>query len=152
MRQVIFDMKAGSLKTFWQALSLGLLAGMRTTSATAIVSHLLSNHPSSKLSGSPLKFIQSEKTAIAFKILCLGELVGDKLPFVPNRTEPGSVTARCLSGGLAGASIFKANNSNALIGGLIGAAAAFSGTLGSYFLRKVIVKKSGIFGPSIRGF
>ncbi len=136
-------------KPFWQALSLGVLAGMRTSSAPLIANQILNKHPSKSLSGSPLKFMRSEKAGIVLKIFAAGELVGDKLPFIPNRIEAGGIIGRCLSGGLAGATIFKANNNNALIGGLLGAAVAFGSTFGSYFLRKAIVKKSHFHDPLI---
>lgn len=136
-------------KSLWQALSLGVLAGMRTSSAPLIVNQILHKYPSKSLSGSPLRFMKSEKAGIVFKIFAAGELVGDKLPFTPNRIEFGGIVGRCLSGGLAGATIFKANNNNALIGGLLGAAAAFGSTFGSYFLRKAIVKKSQAYDPFI---
>ena len=138
-----------SSKPFWQALSLGILAGMRTTSAPVIANQILSKLPSKSLSNSSLKFMGSEKAGIAFKVFSIGELIGDKLPFTPNRIEPGGITGRCISGGLAGATIFKANNNNAFIGAFIGSAAAFAGTFGSYYLRKGIVKDSHIVDPLV---
>jgi len=142
-------MKTKSAGHFWQALSLGILAGMRTFAAPVIVSHILSRHPVKALSGSPLKFMQSSMVATGLKIAAVGELVGDKLPFTPNRTETGGVIGRCLSGALAGATVYKANSRNVAIGALIGSAAALAGTFGCYFLRKTIVKKTRIDDPWI---
>jgi len=142
-------MRAKFSKSLLQTLSLGLLAGMRTTSAPLIVNQMLRKHPSKKLSKSSLKFMRSEKAGIAFKIFAAGELVGDKLPFTPNRIEPGGIIGRCITGGLSGASIFKANDLNVFIGAFIGSATAFAGTFGSYFLRKTIVKNSNIDDPLI---
>jgi uncharacterized membrane protein len=142
-------MKAKPTGYFWQTLSLGILAGMRTFAAPVVVSHILSNHPAKALSGSPLKFMQSIKVATGLKIAAIGELVGDKLPFTPNRTEAGGVIGRCLSGALAGATIYKANSKNMAIGVLIGSAAAFASTFGCYFLRKTIVKNTHIDDPWI---
>jgi uncharacterized membrane protein len=142
-------MRKISSKSFWQALSLGVLAGMRTTSAPVIANQILIKHPSKNLSKSPLKFIGSKKAGTAFKVSAVGELVGDKLPFTPNRIEPGGIIGRCLSGGLVGAAIFKTNKDNAFIGALIGSAAAFAGTFGSYYLRREIVKRTDIYDPLI---
>ena len=137
------------LKPFWKTLALGALAGMRANSAPAVVSHILSHHPSGQLENSPLKLIQSPKVANALKVLALGEFVGDKLPFAGDRIKPVSVTFRSLSGSLAGTSIYKANGNHALAGAVLGAAAAFSSTFGSFYLRKMIVKKTGIYDPII---
>ena len=142
-------MKTKSTGYFWQTISLGILAGMRTFAAPVIASHILSQHPVKTLSGSPLKFMQSGKVATGFKIAAVGELVGDKLPFTPNRTETGGVVGRCLSGGLAGATIYKANKKNVIIGAIIGSTAAFASTFGCYFLRKEIVKSTRIDDPWI---
>ena len=75
----------------------------------------------------------------------MAELVGDKLPATPNRIKPIGVAFRCLSGSIAGASIYKASGNNAFTGALIGAAAAFGSTFASYFLRKRAVNKLHVF-------
>jgi uncharacterized membrane protein len=136
-------------KPFWQVIGLGVLAGMRTTSAPVIVSHILSKHPSKQLAKSPLSFMQSGGTALGMKILAAGELVGDKLPKTPNRTSTIGVIGRCLSGSLAGATIYKASGNNALSGAILGSIVALGSTFGSYYLRKFIVDKTHVFDPYI---
>jgi len=128
---------------------LGVLAGMRTASAPAIVSHILSHHHSKRLSKSPLRFMQNDNVAVALKIFAIGEVVGDKLPNTPNRIKPAGVTFRCLSGALAGASIYKASGNNAITGAIIGSVVAFGSTFGSYFLRKDVVNRTKVFDPMI---
>lgn len=139
-------------KPFWQVFGLGLLAGMRTTSALVIVSQILSKHPSKQLAKSPLSFMQSGVTAIGVKILAAGELVGDKLPKTPDRTSTTGLIGRCLSGSLAGATIYKASGNNALTGALLGSIVAFGSTFGSFYLRKFIVDKKDVFDPYIGVF
>lgn len=136
-------------KQFWQVIGLGTLAGMRTTSAPLIACHILSNHQSKRLAHSPLRFMQSKNVAVALKVFALGEIVGDKLPSTPNRIKASALAARVLSGALAGASIYKATGGKAPMGALIGGAAAFASTFGSYFLRKSTVKTSHIIDPLI---
>jgi uncharacterized membrane protein len=134
---------------FWQVVGLGALAGMRSTSAPVIVSHILSHHQSRNLDRSPLKFMQSRNIALALKILAVGEIIGDKLPSAPNRIKPGSLIFRMLSGALAGASVYKATGSKAATGALIGSAAAFASTFGSFWLRKDAVKINNATDPFI---
>jgi len=142
-------MKLKSLKPIWKVISLGTLAGMRTMSAPVITTHVLSRHPSKKLEKSPLRFMQSSTVATVLKVLSVTELIADKLPSTPNRTEPAGVAARCLSGALTGATIYKAIGGKALTGAVIGGAAAIAATYGSYHMRKSIGKANHIADPVI---
>jgi uncharacterized membrane protein len=134
---------------FWQVVGLGVLAGMRTSSAPAITSHILSHHHSKKLEHSPLSFMQSDITANALKVMALSELVVDKLPSTPNRIKPAGLVFRCLSGALAGASISKATEDNAIVGALLGASAALASSYLSFFLRKGTVRYTKLVDPLI---
>ncbi|MCC8426118.1 DUF4126 family protein [Mucilaginibacter sp. UR6-11] len=142
-------MKLKIEKPFWQVLSVGALAGMRSASAPAITSYLLSHHKSKTLTKSKLSFLQSNVVASGLKYMALAEFVGDKLPFTPNRIKPVVLVARCLSGALAGAGILKASGGNAFTGALLGGTAAVASTFGSFFLRKATVKATGIIDPVI---
>ena len=133
----------------WHALSLGILAGMRTFSAPCIASHILSHDHSKNLSKSPLGLLQSDKVAIGLKIFAVAEFVGDKLPSAPNRIKPVGVIARCLSGSLAGAAIYKASGGNPYIGAIVGSVSAFGSTFGSFFLRKSLSEKTKRVDPVI---
>ncbi|MDB4926494.1 DUF4126 family protein [Mucilaginibacter sp.] len=136
-------------KPLWQALSIGILAGMRSASAPAVTSHILSHHHSKILEKSPLSFMQANAVANGLKIMTLAEFVGDKLPSTPNRIKPAVITVRCLSGALAGAGILKASGGNAIVGAILGGTAAFASTFGSFFLRRAMVISSGITDPII---
>lgn len=142
-------MQQKTLRPFWQAIALGILAGIRSNTAPAVASHILSYHPSGLLENSPLKLLQSHKVANTLKVLALSEFVGDKLPVAGDRIKPVSVAFRSLSGSLAGAAICKAEGSHPLAGTILGAVAAFGSTFGSFYLRKMIVKKTGIYDPII---
>ena len=136
---------------FWQVLGLGVIAGSRSAAAPAIASQILQHRHSGYLAKSSLDFMQSENTAVILKILAAGELIGDKLPAAPNRIKAAGVVFRCLSGSLAGASIYKATGHNALAGALLGSAAALGSTFGSYFLRKKAVSKYNLYDPIVGG-
>ncbi len=142
-------MKLKIEKPFWQVLGVGVLAGMRSASAPAITSHILSHHHSKILERSPLNFMQSNAVANGLKFMVLAEFVGDKLPSTPNRIKPVVIAARCISGALAGAGILKASGGNAVVGALLGGTVAFASTFSSFFLRKAMVKTSGVIDPII---
>ena len=147
----ITTMKIKISKPLLQVIGIGALAGMRTSSALVVATHILSHHKSKSLEQSPLKFMQSPTVATVLKVLSLSEVVVDKLPATPSRTEPGGVAGRCISGALAGASIYKAVGGKAITGALIGGAVAIAATYGSYFLRKNTAKASRIPDPIIGG-
>jgi uncharacterized membrane protein len=136
---------------FWQVLGIGTLAGMRTSSAPAITSQILSHHQSKNLDHSPLSFMQSKTFANTLTLLTLSEVIMDKLPSTPNRIRPEGFAFRCLSGALAGASIYKSTGNNVLVGTLLGAASAAASTYLSYIVRKTIVEKTKIFDPIVGG-
>lgn len=142
-------MKLKISNPFWQAVSIGTLAGFRSMSAPAITSHILSHHQSAGLNRSALSFMQSDKTAIAFKLMALAEFAGDKLPSAPNRIAFPVITTRFLSGALAGASIYKAKGHKAYVGAILGGSAAILSTFGSFYLRKATVKGTKILDPII---
>lgn len=127
-----------------QAAALGAIAGMRTFSAPVVVSHAYSRHPSKNITNTPLAFIQNMATSKVFKVLGAGELVGDKLPFAPKRTAAGGLIGRFVSGALCGATVFKANHKQPIIGGLIGGAAAIGSAYVCMFLRLSLGKRTRI--------
>lgn len=134
---------------FWQTIGLGTLAGMRSMSAPAITSHILSHHQSKNLEGSPFRYMQSEKVATVLKVLAVSEFIGDKLPSAPNRIKPLVLGGRIISGAVAGASIYKAAGGKALNGALIGGASAAASTFISFFIRKATVKRTTFIDPVI---
>ncbi|OUJ71912.1 DUF4126 domain-containing protein [Hymenobacter crusticola] len=129
---------------FWQTVGLGVLAGMRSMTAPALLSHSLANNPSKKLGKSRLRFLQSPTTATVLKVMAGGEMVGDKLPNAPDRTVPPVLGGRIVSGALVGAATYRAAGGKALQGALLGSAAAVAATYGALALRKYLGKATGL--------
>jgi uncharacterized membrane protein len=70
------------------------------------------------------------------------ELVGDKLPNTPSRTEPAGVGARLIAGALTGACV--APEGQTLPGALAGALGALAGTFGGHKLRITLPNALGV--------
>ncbi|MBD1392205.1 DUF4126 family protein [Mucilaginibacter glaciei] len=136
-------------KAFKQAVGLGIIAGARTFMAPAVISHMYSRHPSRYLEHTPFEFMQTISASKVFKVLALGELVGDKLPNAPNRTDFPGLIGRTVAGIWVGASVYKAHRKKAFVGGLIGGASALAATFGCFFLRDALGKKTNIPDPII---
>jgi len=115
---------------------LGAVAGMRTMLAPALLSSALKKRSSKRLRRSNLRFMQSGSTATVFKLLAAGELVGDKLPMTPNRTELAGLIGRGVSGALVGATLAKTQRVSPLAGAGVGLSSALVSTHAFYLLRK----------------
>lgn len=129
---------------FWPVLGFATLAGMRSMSAPAFLSHYLARQPHSGLDRSPLRLLQKPATARLLKVLAAGEMVGDKLPNAPDRTAPPVLLGRLLSGALVGAAWYKSRHGSALGGGLLGGVVAVAATFVSYALRTGFSQQSGL--------
>lgn len=115
------------------AFPIGIVAGLRTMIAPAVVSwaaHL----DIIDLGGTWLAFLGYQWTPWILTALALAELVADQLPSTPSRTVPMQFGARLVSGGLSGAALGMAGGT--MIGGLIGGViGAVVGTLGGRTVR-----------------
>ncbi|HEX8506242.1 MAG TPA: DUF4126 family protein [Hymenobacter sp.] len=129
---------------FWPVMGFATLAGMRSMSAPAFLSHYFSRQPHAGLAGSRLRFLQKPFTAGVLKLMAAGEIVADKLPNTPDRIALPVMTGRLLSGALVGAAWYKSRHGSALGGGLLGATVAFAATIVSFALRTGISEKSGV--------
>ncbi len=83
-----------------------------------------------------LSSFDSRTVSRAMTLFALGELIGDKLPFMPKRTQTASLIFRAISGGLSGAVVCSSNKRSVMAGALIGMAAAVGATFGAYELRR----------------
>ncbi len=110
------------------ALLLGIVAGLRTMTAPAVVSwtaHL----GLISASGTWLSFMGHAITPWVFTALALGELVADQLPSTPSRKVPMQFGGRLISGALCGATI-GIGSGQWLVGGIVGVVGAVIGTFG----------------------
>jgi uncharacterized membrane protein len=78
-----------------------------------------------------------------FSAMAIGELIADKLPWIPNRTAPGPLIARIILGGLVGSIAATAGRGPSLEGVLLGVAGAIPGAFTGFLIRRRIVKTLG---------
>jgi uncharacterized membrane protein len=122
---------------------IGVVTGLRSLTGPAVTSwaaHLgwLS------LIGTPMRFMSSIITAVIFTLLAVGELVTDKLPSTPARTEPLGLGARIGMGALCGVTVALAGGESIALGIVLGAAGGIAGTYGGYQVRTRLVKALGV--------
>lgn len=95
-----------------RAVALGLAAGGRATLGI----------------GAPVVARGPKAARVLLGLAVAGELVGDKLPQTPDRTEPGSLAGRAVSGAIGGAVIARRAGRGPVPAALVGGAAALAGS------------------------
>ena len=123
------------------AVLIGIIAGLRSMTAPAVVSwaaRLGWIH----LNSSWLAFLGYSWTPWILSTAALGELIADKLPSTPSRKMPPSFAFRIVSGSICGAAI-GISHSSLLIGLVGGAIGAVIGTLGGAAARSALAKMFG---------
>lgn len=82
-------------------------------------------------------------TAIIFSVLAVGELVGDKLPRIPDRVAPFPLVSRVFFGGLMGAIVATGLDGSVIEGVLLGVGGALIGAFGGLLIRRELVAQLG---------
>jgi uncharacterized membrane protein len=86
--------------------------------------------------------MESTVATYAFSTMALGELIADKLPFIPNRTSPGPLFGRVVLGALSGAALCVARGYSSVIGAIFGGVGGVIGAFAGYRARTGFVKTS----------
>jgi uncharacterized membrane protein len=128
---------------FALAFALGVVAGLRSMTAPAAVAwgaRLGWLH----LHGTPLSFLGLSWVPYVLTVLMLAELVADKLPRTPPRTQPGPFIGRVVLGAVAGGAIAAGLGQSFLAGAIAGGLGGVAGTLGGYRARTSLVRALGV--------
>jgi uncharacterized membrane protein len=121
------------------ALLIGVVSGLRSVTAPAVVAwgaHLNWLN----LRNTALSFMASTAAVVIFTLLALFELIADKLPSTPSRTEPVGLIARVLLGGLSGACVALSGAQSMVLGAVLGAVGGVAGAFAGYQARTRLVK------------
>ncbi len=131
---------------WWTPLGLGVLAGMRSMSAPALMSRRLSQDPGPRKDPLSAALSKPWMTPV-LGVLALGELVVDKLPKTPARVKWVPLSGRILTGALAAASSVAGKKRSAVwVAAALGGVAAVASSWAFYSLRTVATKRLRIPG------
>ncbi len=133
---------------FTSASAIGLVAGMRTFAAPAIVGQI-ARRGSLDIQPAFLRNIGHGTISTVMSILSVGELIADKLPGTPNRTKAFPLIGRILSGSFCGAVLCASKKKSPIVGALAGAFGATGGTFATYQLRKMVTGSLGWPDPAV---
>ena len=130
------------------AFGIGIVAGLRSLTAPACVSWAAHLHRLD-LRDSRLALLGSTIAVFAVSALGIGELIADKLSFVPDRTSPFPLAFRVLSGALCGAALCISANRLLLQGTLLGGLGGINGAFAGFHVRRLLVNYLKINDTSI---
>lgn len=123
---------------FLLALGIGIVAGLRSLLAPAVIAWA-AHFDLLNLYASPLAFMGSRVAVAIFSIFAIGELIADKLPWIPKRTAPAPLLGRFLTGGLCGACLCAAVGQSLVVGALVGGIGGVAGAFLGYHVRRSLV-------------
>ena len=121
---------------------LGIATGMRTMTPIAILCWFAYLGDLS-VDGTWAGWTAKLTTVVIFSVLAVGELVWDKLPWVPARTMPTSLLVRIVFGGLVGAIAATGLEGAAIEGVILGGLGAILGACAGYHIRRALVEEAG---------
>lgn len=124
-------------------LGIGIVAGLRSMTAPAVVSWAGFVGWLSVAVG-PFWWVASLPAVVILTPWALFELVIDKTSKIGNRTGSVGLIFRIVTSSFAGAVISNSAGAGAAIGAITGLVGGMIGTYGGYFLRRACVQKTAI--------
>jgi uncharacterized membrane protein len=126
---------------------LGFVGGLRSMTPIAALSLLRRGDESSASPADPLQYLHTPVARIITGFLAVGEIFGDKLPMTPSRLSAGPLAGRVVIGALIGWAICRQARQSPIIGVLLGAAGAASGSAAGYYARTWLAKVTKLPSP-----
>ena len=117
------------------AFLIGCICGLRSMTAPAVVAwgaHLGWLH----LQTSLLAFFTNQISLVIFSVFAIGELIADKLPFIPARTQAGPLAVRVIFGAMCGSALCISAAVSPLFGAVLGAVGGVAGAFVGYNYRR----------------
>lgn len=138
-------------ETILRSVALGAVAGMRSMMPLALLS-AAAQSPQTPIARAlarlgPLAHLSSRAAFVGFGLAALGELVADKLPFVPARISPLPLLGRVAIGALSGVVVTLGCGGTSVRGVRRGAAAALLASFAGYFARTRLSRRTPIPDP-----
>jgi uncharacterized membrane protein len=129
---------------YGRVTGLAAITGMRHLSGLALVGYAASRCRLENLEGTRLWWLGSRKVSNLLLVAALGELVVDKLPFLPGRNTWPMITQQAAMGALVGSALGlsarRSVGALATLGALTGAISSWS----AYYLRTGASRELGV--------
>jgi uncharacterized membrane protein len=116
------------------AFGIGFVAGLRSLLAPAVLTWTAQKKFVNN--SFPMAGLVSRPVSKKMIKLAAGELLADKLPFTPDRINPGPLALRIASGAACGAAVSFLTKQPPTEGALLGGTGALAGAFGGYYARR----------------
>jgi uncharacterized membrane protein len=128
-----------------RALLVGVAAGLRSMAPLGVFAAERDN-ASWRAGWKDWPLVSSSAGRAVLQASTVGEMVMDKMPFVPSRIEPGPLGGRLMFGAIAGAAIgtLRPGKGANVLGALAGAAGALAGAKGGHAYRTGVTEATGL--------
>jgi uncharacterized membrane protein len=137
---LVIEVSPDALRT----AALAAISGVRSMAAPALLARAVGRGGVTGLRGTPFAPLGSARVSTVLQALMVGEMVGDKTPFVPSRTSAGPLVGRALSGALVGSALFVSGKRRGASGALLGAVSALAGVYAADRLRSATTQGLGL--------
>lgn len=129
-----------------RALLVGFATGLRSMTSLGTFAAERNDASLGPAPWKDLPVLSNPAGRVALQASTVGEMVMDKTPFVPSRTNPGPLGGRMAFGALAGLAIgmLGAGAGARVLGALTGALAAAAGAYGGNAYRSGVTKATGL--------
>ncbi len=105
-------------------MAIGAVSGLRSMVGPAIISQAAGNRIVD-VHHTPLAWMSTKRAVQTTAMFAAAEMIADKFPFMPNRTDAPGLIGRFVSGAICGAAVSSARKrEERIIGALVGGAAA----------------------------
>lgn len=128
----------------FEAFGVGVVSGMRTLLMPALVSRAFPTSPERPSAHGAARLMRSPAVSNTLILASIGELVGDKLPTTPDRTEVPALVARAISGGCVAAVLASWNGKAAMPAAVLGTVGAIGSAHVMVRLRRAIGRRFNI--------
>jgi uncharacterized membrane protein len=128
---------------FFRYAQLGAASGLRTaTGSSQLTRHLADLQREREPLGGIADFLTRSSVRRILSVAMVGEMIADKLPFAPDRTDPGPLAGRAVFGALAGSVLAELRQESVARGALIGATGAVVGAFAGYHARRLLTRRA----------
>ena len=118
------------------AAAVGAISGLRSTAAPALLTYELAGDAVGPAASGLEAMLTSKGVARGLTFVAGLEMVADKAPFTPDRTDPGPLIGRALLGSLTAAALAAHRRQPVALPALVGAAAAVGSAFAAFHLRR----------------
>ena len=130
-----------------RTVAFAAISGVRSMAAPALLARAASRGDVPGLRATPLGFLGDDRAATILQTLMVGEMIGDKTPFIPSRVAAGPLFGRAVSGALVGSALFLSRGRQNLSGALLGALSALAGVYAADRLRSATTQGLSLPDP-----